>query len=198
MEVFNQFANNNNNIALFSITEKLEGIINDLEEGKQINVIITQLKNIITIINNLIKENNKNMEEIRNSLKKLNDDMNNNFNNLQKQITIDYKEEYKKQISTDNKEDFKNIIPNDNNEEIEIKFVSPNGFVNYSKKIQRKNTFGKIEEDIYKIYPVLKNKQKSFFLRGKTINPYKTVEENEIKNGDKIVIVTKNDYNEYI
>ena len=49
--------------------------------------------------------------------------------------------------------------------------------------------FSKVEKELYLKYPNLSNKNITFVSNGKEVNITSTLEENEIKNGDKILIV---------
>ena len=73
----NKIYSNNNNILL--------GIINDLQQiinNSKDNTIIKILSNIIIKMNNIINENKKNTELIRNEIYKLYEQMNKQFNEL--------------------------------------------------------------------------------------------------------------------
>ena len=54
----NKSYSNYNNI-LLEVVNKLENIINDLKNKKQVNIIIKQIRNIVIIVNNLINEKKK-------------------------------------------------------------------------------------------------------------------------------------------
>jgi len=75
MDIFNNniYLNylHNNNI-LLKLVKKLENIIKDINN----NNIIHRIKDIIIIINKLIKDNKKNIELIRNDIKILNNNIN--------------------------------------------------------------------------------------------------------------------------
>ena len=54
-----------------------------------------------------------------------------------------------------------------------------------------KNTdiFGRIEEELYKLYPDYKEYDNKFFtVNGTIIKRFKFIEDNKIKNGDKIML----------
>ena len=67
--ILNNKAYSNNNNILFDVVNKLDNIVNDLNNNKKIDIVIKQIKNIITIINNTITENRKNNENIRKEIK---------------------------------------------------------------------------------------------------------------------------------
>ena len=79
-EIFNlnnKIYSNNNNI-LLSIIQELQQTINDSKENKTIK----RLSDIIIKMNNMIDENKKNTELIRNDISKLYEQMNKQFNEL--------------------------------------------------------------------------------------------------------------------
>ena len=50
------------------------------------------------------------------------------------------------------------------------------------------NTFAEVEEQLYKIYDNYKETNNSFIFGGKSVLRFKTIEENNIKDGEKIVM----------
>ena len=93
----NNNAYSNNNDILFNIVKNLESIVIDLNNNKQIDIIINQIKNIIIIMNNVIRDNKKNIDLIRKDINNMiykfekieNNIPNNNSNIINK--TINYK-----------------------------------------------------------------------------------------------------------
>jgi len=67
----------NNNEILFKLVSDLNNIIEDLTNNKKIDNIISQLKNIIIIINNIINDNKKLLEQVRQDIKDYHNDVNN-------------------------------------------------------------------------------------------------------------------------
>jgi len=61
----------NNNKILSDITDKLENIINDLNDKKQTNYIIKKVKGVITLVNNIISDNKKNYDVLKKEINKL-------------------------------------------------------------------------------------------------------------------------------
>ena len=71
----------NNNDILYNIINQLEIIVNDLNNHKKIDI-IKQIKNIIILVNKVIRENKKNTEQLREDIQKLNKNMINNFEKI--------------------------------------------------------------------------------------------------------------------
>ena len=67
----------NNNEILLKLVSDLNNIIEDLTNNKKIDNIISQLKNIIIIINNIINDNKKLLEQVRQDIKDYHNDVNN-------------------------------------------------------------------------------------------------------------------------
>ena len=63
--ILNNKTYSNNNNKLLDLISKLENILNDLNNNKEISIIIENIKNIIKIIDNVIIENRENYEKIR-------------------------------------------------------------------------------------------------------------------------------------
>ena len=82
--ILNNKAYSNNNALLLEVINKLENIVNDLNSNKQIDLIINQVKNIITAMHNVINENRKNNIEIKEDIKHLHKDMLDKFEKLDK------------------------------------------------------------------------------------------------------------------
>ena len=70
----NKVYSNNNNI-LFEVVNKMENIVNDLSNNSCINKIMEQIRNIIIILNSVIKENKKNIDLIRKDINNLRQDI---------------------------------------------------------------------------------------------------------------------------
>ena len=78
---------NNNNI-LLEIVNDLQKLMNYSKD----NLIIKTLGNIINKMNNIISENKKNLELLRNDIKQMLNQMNKKFDNLNVNNTINNKE----------------------------------------------------------------------------------------------------------
>ena len=77
LDLNNKIYTSNNNI-LFNIIQELQQTINESKENKTIQ----RLSEIIIKMNNIINENKKNTELIRNDISKLYKQMNKQFNEL--------------------------------------------------------------------------------------------------------------------
>ena len=94
----------------------------------------------------------------------------------------------KEQINYFNK---KNIIGNTNvnlNDIIAVSFKSNDGKVDLALPIHKSELFVKLEEKLYENYPEYKNTNNDFFFNGREIKRFETIQENCIRNSDKIIL----------
>ena len=70
---------------------------------------------------------------------------------------------------------------------ISITFISFDELIQYSIICKNTHKFREIENMFYDKYIEYKNKNNNFLIKGKSINKNKTLEENNIKNGDVIL-----------
>ena len=92
-----------------------------------------------------------------------------------------------------NEEINKNLkLKNDNNlkgnKDVKLYFMSTEQAIHFSVSCDNSDIFSKLEEEFYLEYPNLNNQNMSFIVNGNEINRTATIEENEIKNGDTILI----------
>ena len=76
--------------------------------------------------------------------------------------------------------DFNNIMV--------INFISGDGYINQGIKCLKTDIFAQVEEQLYKIYDKYRETNNYFYFGGKTVLRFKTIEENKIKDGEKILI----------
>lgn len=83
-------------------------------------------------------------------------------------------------------EDMKSFV--DFNDIMVINFISGDGNINQGIKCLKTDTFAQVEEQLYKIYDNYRESNNSFLFGGKTVLRFKTIEENKIKDGEKIMM----------
>ena len=71
---------------------------------------------------------------------------------------------------------------------ISIIFKSIDQKVNFSFTCKNTDIFVRIEEKLYKVYPEYKEYNNFFTVSGRTIKRFKSIEENNIKNADNILL----------
>ena len=84
---------------------------------------------------------------------------------------------------------FKEIKPGE--KIISILFSSNDNKILYSLPCKNSTPFVKIEEKLYEEFPEYKETDNYFLLDGKKVKRFKTVEENHIKNGKPVILVTE-------
>ena len=73
-------------------------------------------------------------------------------------------------------------------------FSSMNQKINYSIVCKNTDNIHNLEGILYKEYPNLFERQNYFYLcKGKLINKFQTLESNQIKNGDTIILSSNDD-----
>jgi len=152
------------------------------------------------------KNKNKKSEKIIIDLRKELENEINKYKDLKKQI--EEEKIIKKKLEKETKESFiETIIEKDKKiKELELKlsrlpftleegeklisiiFISSNQEIHCSIICKNTDEFHKIEGELYKKYPEYSENENFFLLNGKKINRYKTLEENGIKNNDKIML----------
>ena len=85
----------------------------------------------------------------------------------------------------------KNVVKEKSNKLIAINFKSFDQSINCFIPCYFKDTFLKALEILYLSYPELKEKEAFFLSKGNLIEKFKTLEENKIRNGDVILIMSK-------
>ena len=158
-------------------TTENKGEINKLKEElrkkeniiKDKNIIITDLKKKLEMIN----QKKDNMEKSMLSLQEL---------LSKKEIEIDKLKNELKNISN-------KIDPLIHESQItSVHFTSDDQKINYSIACTKKNVFAEIEEKLYKEYPEYRETNNFFMANGVQILRFKTIEENQIGNGRPVIL----------
>jgi len=143
-------------------------------------------------------------------LKNENDKLNNELNKTNK-IISNYYNESKENTNLNEIIKLKNIILNKDNEILDLKlklqrdnnakksvnyddilfihFISPDQRINCPIKCLKTETFAEVEEKLYQQYENLRETNNIFLCKGKVILKFKKIWENNIKNGDKILLI---------
>ena len=69
---------------------------------------------------------------------------------------------------------------------IVIHFISGDGYINQAIKCFKKEKFSEAVDRLYELYVEYKDKENVFLYDGKVMDKYKTIEQNQIKDGEKI------------
>ena len=121
---------------------------------------IDNLKDEKEIIIKKIEDFNKIINDKNNELNKLKIELNNNM--------------------------FKEFLPGE--EVIAILFTSSNQKLTYCLPCRNSTLFVKIEEKLYEEYPEYKETDNYFLVDGKKVKRFKTIKENNIKNGKPVML----------
>ena len=152
-------------------------LMNEFNKYKEENMKLKQQ------INNLQQEINKLNNKLQNA--------NQSVINIQQQ-QINYINEIsnlRNQLKNKNKDGYVNF-----NNIMVVHFISGDGKINQGIKCLPTDTFAQVEEKLYQIYDEYRdNYNNTFLARGNVIKRFKTMNENNIKNGDKIQLQNFNE-----
>ena len=162
--------------------------IKDLLKSKQTNnyyinpIVISSGDNAGETIEGNNNQNYKNTVIIKiiNDIKELLQDEFFNFEGINISEEVKVKENHK---NNENKDGRVNI-----NDIIVVNFHSMDGNISEGIKCLKTKTFAEIEEQLYKKYDEYRETNNNFLYEGKQILRFKTIEQNKIKDGGKIVL----------
>ena len=150
----------------------------ELENYKNEN---KKLKNDLVRANKII-ENLKKNENQNSNIKNLQDEIKSLKNNLYlKENEIN---QLKLKIKNNNTKD--NYFKLD--DIMVINFTSTDSSINYGIKCVVTDTFAEVEEKLYQIYDEFRNTNNMFTIKGRTILRFKNLKENNIRDGDKVLL----------
>ena len=140
-----------------------------------------KLKNDLVRANKII-ENLKKNENQNSNIKNLQDENKSLKNNLYlKENEIN---QLKLKIKNNNTKD--NYVKLD--DIMVINFTSTDSSINYGIKCVVTDTFAEVEEKLYQIYDEFRNTNNMFTIKGRTILRFKNLKENNIRDGDKVLL----------
>ena len=150
---------------------------NESNEIKKLKLDIDKYKNELIKANKIIS-NLSNNQVNNNELKKLKDE------NINLKLQLSLKDDEILQL--------KNNLKNNSIEEqsfkykdiMVINFISMDGTVQYEMKCLSTEVFAEVEEKLYKKYDKLRNTNNMFTANAKPVLRFKTLSENNIKDGD--------------
>ena len=178
------------------LNKEINELKNKLTQEQKLNNNLT--KEINELKNKLSQEKNKNnnYNEIINNLKS---QLNNN--NIQNNTQNEYKliNELFKQINGLNKIIYElnkklqryNINLEENEKLMSVIFSSIDQKVHYSIVCKNTDTIHQLEEELYKEYSEYSTTENYFLCKGKLINKFVSLDMNQIKNGDTIILYKK-------
>ena len=139
--------------------------------------------------NQIIEQQKAEISELKNKLNTIKSVDLNEIKNLRTEITIK-----DNQLNILKKELKNNNLKITENKKINISDTKMVSFVSKDKKIIDvipcigDETFAEIEEILYRDYPDFRETNNSFFLNGKEILRFKTINDNKIENGKQIIL----------
>ena len=139
--------------------------------------------------NQIIEQQKAEISELKNKLNTIKSVDLNEIKNLRTEITIK-----DNQLNIVKKELKNNNLKITENKKINISDTKMISFVSKDKKIIDvipcigDETFAEIEEILYRDYPDFRETNNSFYLNGKEILRFKTINDNKIENGKQIIL----------
>ena len=129
-----------------------------------------------------IIENLQNNKKENPNIKKLEDEN----KNLKNQLYLKENEinQIKLKYKNNNQNKFANL-----DDAMVINFISTEYSVNKGIKCLGTDTFAEVEEKLYQIYDEFRNTNNAFTINGRTILRFKNLKENNIRNGDKVILL---------
>ena len=155
---------------------------NESNEIKKLKSDIDKYKNELIKANKIISNLSNNPVD-NNELKKLKDE------NTNLKLKLSEKDKEIFQLKNNSK---KNKIEEQNfkfKDIVVITFISIDGSVQYGMKCLQTEVFAEVEEKLYKKYDNLRNTNNMFTANAKPILRFKTLKENNIKDGDIIQLL---------
>ena len=132
------------------------------------------LKFEIYNLNTKFKESENKSKQFQNELEMKNDEIKNYLNEVNQLNKILYPN---------------NPIIDSEEQKITIFVTSMDQtIINHPLKCKNSDLFFHIEEKLYDVYPIMKDKTTYFMLKGNIIQRFKTIEENNIKNNDLLIL----------
>jgi len=77
----------------------------------------------------------------------------------------------------------------DYNKILFVHFISTDQKINCPIKCLETDTFAEVEEQLYQQYEEYRETNNNFIFKGKLVLRFKTISENNIKNGDKVQLI---------
>ena len=184
---FNNYSQNTNGVSNNEINELKNKIVilnNELNDYKKKNI---ELNNKVNKLEIELKNKNIELENLKkeksdlyyknNNLQNENINLNNLILNLNNQIN-DLKKNKKSNLD----------YVNPSEKILNIQFKSADEIIDLSVPCKNTDIFVHLEEQLYEHYPVYKETNNIFTCNGLVIKRFKSLEDNKIKNSDKILL----------
>ena len=179
---------------IFSVKENNNNYNSDLNQE------ILNLKNELNYKNQIIEQQNKTIINLQNQLNDLNvlnnnnqsiiQNLQNNINNKEQELkSLKYKFNNINEELSQLKLKYNNTVNQNENEiTFAINFMSVDQDILYTITCKTIDTIVKLEEQLYNEFPKYKDYNTYLTVNGNLIKRFKTVEENEIKKGNAIIV----------
>ena len=170
-----------------SLTKDIESLKQKCKLCKEIGPLKRHISNLVRKNEQLIQKNNELNNKIIN-LKKRQSNNNQNINENENEISDIIKENKKLQeiINKFRDEERKKIEISKSDQYIDIYFIVET--IENKITCSKNQKFFEVEEKLYNIYPEYRKKDNFFLTNGEKIIEFKTIEENKIEDGSRILL----------
>ena len=108
------------------------------------------------------------------------------------QVQIDKKDEELNKLKNDIKnKNFPNDLHIKDSDILTINFISSDQKIKFTIQCDKNTIFAEVEEKLYKIYSEYRETNNIFVVNGNQVLRFKTIEQNKIKNGNKIMLLNR-------
>ena len=175
---------NTNNSNLIDENKKLkEELSNYKRENEQLKIQIKKLNEDNNKLNNELIKANKIISNSHINQK----ENNNEIENLKELIKIKEKENNNLKLQLENNGTIKKSVNFD--DIIIIHFISMDQAINCALKCLKSDTFVEVEEKLYQKYEQYRETNNNFVTNGRVVLRFKKIFENNIKDGDKVELI---------
>ena len=181
---------NNEKIKNQKLELEIQKLKNELSSSKQIQLQQEQKINSLRFQIQQLQNENKNQNLKLNKFNQMNmqnNQKNNNEINKLNQIIIQ-KDNQIKELELKLQKNVKNKIYRD--DMMVVNFMSTDQAINTGIACTADDTFAEVEEKLYQIYDEFRNTNNILLHKGNIILRFKKIKDNNIKNGDKIIVKT--------
>ena len=131
--------------------------------------------------NKIIEQQNKTINDLQNELNNYKAIINNFISDINNISRKDSEFNKLKSQSDNNRNNNVNL-----NDIVCVNFISSDKKVHFAISCLKTETFAEVEEKLYKQYPQYRETNNNFIANGTPVLRFKTIDENKIKDGDKI------------
>ena len=170
---------------------KVISIIVTENDGKDDSILIKEIKDLkekLLKANKTIEEQKTEIQDLKYKITMIKSEGMSKINNLME--TIEKKDNKIKNLE----EKLNKNNPKNKTDTIAIQITSADFRINYPIVCHGTQSFSEIEAKLYKEFPEFRDTNNNFLYNGTVVKRFKTINENDIKNGAHIMLISPEDY----